>query len=95
MDSIKGTISSLTGAGGAGSTQEDNESNKYVGPTPPETGLQSRGQTTQSSSGTFLSEMKDMVNSAIGGGGTKEEKELAVEKGRYSWIFRRVSAGNN
>ena len=78
MDSIRGAINSVTGAG---STQTDADSNKNLMPTPPETGLQSRGQTTQSGSGSFLSEMKDMVNSAIGGGGTKEEKGVALDKG--------------
>jgi hypothetical protein len=78
MDSIKGTIGSITGSG---STQTEADSDKGLKPTPPETGLQSRGQTEHSGSGSFLSEMKDMVNSAVGGGGTKEEKELAVDKG--------------
>jgi hypothetical protein len=78
MDSLKGTLSSITGAGG---TQADDDSNKDLKPTPPETGLQSRGQTVHSDSGSFLGEMKDMVNSAIGAGGTKEEKEVALEKG--------------
>jgi hypothetical protein len=77
MDAIKGTISSITGSG---STQTQDSSDRDLKPTPPETGLQSRGQTEHSGSGSFLGEMKDMVNSAIGAGGTKEEKEPAVEK---------------
>ena len=78
MDTVKGTISSVTGAAGS---QTDSGNNEHPQPTPPETGLQSRGQTEHSGSGSFLGQMKDMVNSAVGGGATKEEKELALEKG--------------
>jgi hypothetical protein len=78
MDSIKGTINSVIGTG---SSPADDERNKHLKPTPPETGLQSRGQTIHSGTGSFLGEMKDMVNSAVGAGGTKEEKELALDKG--------------
>ena len=42
--------------------------------------MQSRGQMKHSGTGSFLGEIKDVVNSATGGGGTKE-KEL--------WIYGR------
>ena len=78
MDSVKGTINSVTGTGG---TPTDDDSSKDVLPSPSETGLQSRGQAEHSGSGSFLGQMKDRVNAAAGGGGTKEEKELALGKG--------------
>jgi len=56
MESIKGTLSNITGAG---STQPDDGSNKNLGPIPSETGLQSRGQTIESGSGSFLGNIKD------------------------------------
>lgn len=78
MESIKGTLSSITGAG---STQSGDDSNKNLGPTPSETGLQSRGQTTESGSGSFLGNIKDMVNPA-GGAGREREKNEGVGKGQ-------------
>lgn len=86
MDSIKGTISSVTGAGSiqaadGNDSSTTSTSTRDLKPTPPETGLQSRGQTEHSGSGSFLGEMKNMVNSAMGAGGTRGEKELAVDKG--------------
>jgi hypothetical protein len=94
MDSIKGTISSVTGAGSTqaadgndSSTTSTSTSTRDLEPTPPETGLQSRGQTEHSGRGSFLGEMKNMVNSAIGAGGTKEEKELAVDRGNAQTPF--------
>ena len=39
--------------------------------------MQSRGQMKHSGTGSFLGEIKDVVNSATGGGGTKE-KELSI-----------------
>ena len=78
MESIKGTLSSITGAG---STKPDDDSNKNLGPTPPETGLQSRGQTTESGSGSFLGNIKDMVNTAGGAGRAGEKNEGVLDKG--------------
>ena len=83
IDSVKGTITSVTGSG---STQTDHDSSKDVVPSPPETGLQSRGQTEHSGSGSFLGQMKNMVNAAAGGGGTKGEKELALDKGNIDHL---------
>lgn len=82
MESIKGTISSVTGIG---LTPADDGNTKDLKPTPPETGLQSRGQTVHSDGGSFLGEMKDMVNGTIGAGGTKEEKEVATDKGMCNY----------
>jgi hypothetical protein len=78
MESSKGTLSSITGAG---STQPDDYSNKDLGPTPSETGLQSRGQTTESGSGSFLGNIKDMVNTAGGAGTASEKNEGVLDKG--------------
>lgn len=89
MDSIKGAISSITGAGSTQAADDNDSSDKSLKPKPPETGLQSRGQTQHSGSGSFLGEMKDMVNSAMGAGGTKEEKELAADKGNTQIFFFR------
>jgi len=83
MDSIKETISSYTGgAGSSTQTADDNSGNTGFKPAPPETGLQSRGQTEHSGNDSFLGQMKDMVNSAVGGGGTKAEKEVALDQGQ-------------
>jgi hypothetical protein len=93
MDSIKGTINSIAGAGSTQTADENDSGDQSLKPKPPETGLQSRGQTEHSGSGSFLGEMKDMVNTAMGAGGTEEEKELAVDKGNpqiFSFRARRL-----
>ncbi len=61
MDAIKSTISSITGSSGQ---TEDGKKNDVR--TPQETGLQSRGQTTESGSGTMLGEAKNPVHTAPG-----------------------------
>jgi hypothetical protein len=81
MESIKGTLSSITGTG---STQSDDDSNKNLGPTPSETGLQSRGQTTESGRGSFLGNIKEMVNTAGDAGTAREMNEGVLGKGQQN-----------
>jgi hypothetical protein len=77
MESIKGTISSISGASSA---PPDNDSNTYQGPVPPETGLQSRGQTTESGSGSLLGNIKDVANTAGGADRASETNEGVLDK---------------
>ena len=75
MDSIKGAINSLTGGN---NQQEDDE--KHFEPQPHETGLQSRGQTTETSGG-FTSSTVKGINTGAGGGRERENEEDALDKG--------------
>jgi hypothetical protein len=81
MEFIKGTLSSITGAG---STQSDDDSDKNPGPTPSETGLQSRGQTTESGRGSFLGNIEEMINTTGGAGTAREKNEGVLGEGQQN-----------
>ena len=61
MDAIKGIISSITGSSG-----QTEEYKKNDGPAPQETGLQSRGQTTETGKSTMFGEARNPVHTAPG-----------------------------
>lgn len=91
LDSIKDTLSSITGTGGQTESSADtNKRQPGAGPIPEETGLQSRGQTTESSSGTFLGEAKDTMdpntpaNVGFGGAGDDQAQVEDFIRSKYT-----------